>query len=39
MGRLGRPEDVAAAVGYFLSEDASFVTGAILDVTGGYFMP
>jgi NAD(P)-dependent dehydrogenase (short-subunit alcohol dehydrogenase family) len=39
MGRIGRPEDVAAAVGYFLSEDASFVTGAILDVTGGYFMP
>jgi 3-oxoacyl-[acyl-carrier protein] reductase len=39
IGRLGQPEDVAAAVSYLLSEDAGFVTGAILDVTGGYYMP
>jgi len=39
IGRIGQPEDVAAAVGYLLSEEANFVTGAILDVTGGYFMP
>lgn len=39
VGRLGEPADVAAAVSFFLSDEASFVTGAILDVTGGYFMP
>lgn len=35
IGRLGRAEDVAAAVAYFASEDAAFVTGAILAVDGG----
>ncbi|HKU17185.1 MAG TPA: SDR family NAD(P)-dependent oxidoreductase [Steroidobacteraceae bacterium] len=39
MGRIGAPQDVAAAVMYLVSEDASFVTGAILDITGGYYMP
>ena len=35
MGRVGRPEEVAAAVGYFLSEDAGFTTGQTLYVCGG----
>lgn len=39
VGRLGQPSDVASAVMYLLSEEASFVNGAILDVTGGYYMP
>lgn len=35
VGRLGTPEDVANAVLFFASEDASFVTGQILGVDGG----
>ncbi|WP_420393036.1 SDR family oxidoreductase [Acuticoccus sp.] len=35
MGRLGAPEEVAAAVAFFLSADAGFVTGQTLYVCGG----
>lgn len=35
MGRMGRPEEVAAAIAYFLGDDASFVTGQTLFVCGG----
>jgi 3-oxoacyl-[acyl-carrier protein] reductase len=38
IGRLGTPEEVAAAVCYFASEEAGFTTGAVLDVNGGLFM-
>ena len=35
MGRLGSPEDVAAAVLFLLSEDAAHLTGVVLPVDGG----
>lgn len=36
MGRLGEPEEVARAIAWLASPEASFVTGAILPVDGGY---
>lgn len=36
LGRLGTPGDVARAVGFLLSEEASFITGQTLGVDGGY---
>ncbi|OUV98739.1 MAG: 3-oxoacyl-[acyl-carrier-protein] reductase [Betaproteobacteria bacterium TMED156] len=36
--RFGRPEDVANAVSFLVSEDASYITGVTLNVDGGMFM-
>ncbi|MFD4240648.1 SDR family NAD(P)-dependent oxidoreductase [Streptomyces sp. NPDC058525] len=36
MGRLGEPEEVARVIAFLASDAASFVTGAILPVDGGY---
>ncbi|MET7769303.1 3-oxoacyl-ACP reductase FabG [Nocardia sp. NPDC005366] len=35
VGRIGRPEDIAAACAYLVSEEASYVTGQIIGVNGG----
>ncbi len=39
LGRLGQPDDVAAAVVYLVSDEAGWVTGATLHVNGGMAMP
>lgn len=36
MNRIGRPEEIAAAVAFLCSEEAGFITGAILPVDGGH---
>jgi len=36
--RFGKPEDVAAAVKFLASEDAGYITGAVLNVNGGMYM-
>jgi 3-oxoacyl-[acyl-carrier protein] reductase len=38
LGRLGTPADVASAVVFLSSEEASYVTGHVLDVNGGMYM-
>ena len=35
MGRIGRPEEVAAVVRFLLSEEAAYVTRAVIPVSGG----
>lgn len=38
LGRLGKPEDVAAAVSFLASEEANYITGSVLAVNGGMYM-
>jgi len=38
LGRFGKPEDVAAAVRFLCSDDASYITGHVIDVNGGMYM-
>lgn len=36
LGRIGRPEDIAGAVAYVVSDDAGFVTAQLITVNGGH---
>jgi 3-oxoacyl-[acyl-carrier protein] reductase len=39
LGRTATPQDVAATVAFLASDEAAYITGTIVDVTGGFFMP
>ena len=39
MGRLARPAEIAKGVAYLVSDDASYVTGTVLRIDGGFVLP
>ena len=38
LAKLGKPEDIAAAVNFLASEEAGYITGTVLEVNGGMYM-
>ena len=38
-GRIGEPEDIASAIAFLCSDEASWITGQVLSVNGGFVMP
>jgi NAD(P)-dependent dehydrogenase (short-subunit alcohol dehydrogenase family) len=38
LGRLGKPEEIAATVAFLASDCAAFITGAVIDINGGMYM-
>ena len=36
LGRIGRPEEIAAVVAFLLSDENSFMTGSLVSADGGY---
>jgi NAD(P)-dependent dehydrogenase (short-subunit alcohol dehydrogenase family) len=39
LGRIGDVDDIAAGVEYLVSDGAAYVTGTVLDINGGHYMP
>jgi 3-oxoacyl-[acyl-carrier protein] reductase len=37
MQRFGEPKEVASAIAFFASEDASYITGSVLSINGGLY--
>jgi len=38
LGRLGTPEDIAEGVAFLLSPGAAYITGEVLNISGGLYM-
>ena len=38
LGRLGQADDLASAIAFFASDDANFITGQVVSVSGGLTM-
>jgi NAD(P)-dependent dehydrogenase (short-subunit alcohol dehydrogenase family) len=38
MGRVGKPEDIASGILFLASDEASWITGQVLSVNGGFCM-
>ena len=38
MGRIGQPEDVSGTIAFLASDDAAYVTGQVISVSGGLTM-
>lgn len=36
---MGKPEEIAAAIVYFASDESAFTTGQVMEVSGGFGMP
>lgn len=36
IGRMGRPDDIAASVAFLCSQEAGYITGQVLEVHGGF---
>lgn len=37
VGRFGKPEEVAALVGFLVSDDAAYITGEVIRINGGLY--